>query len=57
MNQKAEIIDTFPDFQTFWCQAPISDLDELLELYEEDYLKKWPELFKLQREGCQLLPS
>ena len=56
MNQKAEIIDTFLDFQTFWDEAPRSDLDELLDRYEKDYLKKWPELFRLQREGYEGSP-
>ncbi len=52
-SRGCEIVDTFPDFQIFWDEFQRSDIDELLEGYEEAYLKRWPELFKLQREGYE----
>jgi len=34
MGSTSNIIDTFPDFQSFWNKYRRSDLDELLEGYE-----------------------
>lgn len=50
MSLNTKIIDTFPDFQRFWDDSQRSGMHEQLQRYEEDYLKRWPELFETLRD-------
>jgi|GEM_PF-3648474 len=47
MGSTSDIIDTFPDFQSFWNKYRRSDLDELLEGYE--VIKHIQKSYELER--------
>jgi len=42
------ILDTYPSFKESWEKARSRNLDILLDLWENEYMSKYPELFKLQ---------
>jgi hypothetical protein len=45
-----EIIDTFPDFQSYWAKARSKSMAEQIELWAGEYMSGWPELLDKQIE-------
>lgn len=43
-----QIIDTFPDFLTYWHQAQHQPMPAQIEAWAEQYMHKWPELRQKQ---------
>lgn len=50
MVQKCKIIDTFPDFLSYWSSARFRSLHEQIELWQASYMKKYPELLQKQMQ-------
>ena len=48
MKQQCKIVDTFPDFTTYWSNACSRNVDEQIELWQTSYMKKYPELLQKQ---------
>jgi len=48
MKPQCKIIDTFPDFLTYWSSACSRSLHEQIELWQTSYMKKYPELMQKQ---------
>lgn len=47
MNDFA-LVDTFNDFKKYWRKVVGKSLDEKIELWEREYMSKYPELLELQ---------
>ena len=43
-----KIIDTYPEFQSYWERAQHWDVEKQINAWKEDYLSRWPELLKKQ---------
>lgn len=48
---KCSVIDTFPQFRTFWRTAQQKSLDEQINGWASNYMAPWPELLEKQREN------
>ncbi len=48
MRHQCKIIDTFPDFLSYWSSARFRSLHEQIELWQASYIKKYPELLQKQ---------
>ena len=43
-----KIIDTYPEFQSYWDRAQHWDIEKQIHAWREVYLSQWPELLKKQ---------
>lgn len=53
MKRQCRIIDTFPDFLTYWSSACSRSLHEQIELWRTSYMKKYPELLQKQVQSYE----
>lgn len=50
LKQSCTIIDTYPDFSTYWKKARSKDIDEQVKLWQTTYMQKYPELLSKQAQ-------
>jgi len=52
-NGHHAIVDTYPDFLTYWLHARFKNLNEQIKLWQTSYMKKYPELLNKQIQNYE----
>ena len=51
LSRRLSILDTFPAFEAYWQRARIQPIDVQIDLWEREYMVRWPELLAKQQQN------